>query len=87
MNEKRKAITILIIYIIVSIIFGLSAFKYLAPKFLSANTVIGIYALISIAMSAYMLIIVKRIGSQQGNSTISTAADYSNAAAKPKAKS
>ena len=76
MNEKRKAITILIIYIIVSIIFGLSAFKYLAPKFLSANTVIGIYALISIAMSAYMLIIVKRIGSQQGNSTISTAADY-----------
>ena len=75
MNEKRKAITILIIYIIVSIIFGLSAFKYLAPKFISANTIIGIYALISIAMSAYALVTVRKIGLQQGGS-ISTAADY-----------
>ena len=75
MKEKRKAITILIIYIIVSIVFGLSAFKYLAPKFISANTVIGIYALISIAMSAYALVTVRKIGLQQGGS-ISTAADY-----------
>ena len=75
MNEKRKAITILIIYIIVSIIFGLSAFKYLAPKFISANTIVGIYALISIAMTAYALVTVRKIGLQQGGS-ISTAADY-----------
>ncbi|MBQ4408897.1 MAG: GAF domain-containing protein [Bacteroidales bacterium] len=75
MKEKRKAITILIIYIIVSIVFGLSAFKYLAPKFISANTVIGIYALISIAMTAYALVTVRKIGLQQGGS-ISTAADY-----------
>ena len=75
MNEKRKAITILIIYIIVSIIFGLSAFKYLAPKFISANAIIGIYALISIAMAAYALVTVRKIGLQQGGS-ISTAADY-----------
>jgi putative methionine-R-sulfoxide reductase with GAF domain len=75
MNEKRKAITILIIYIIVSIIFGLSAFKYLAPKFISANAIIGIYALVSIAMTAYALVTVRKIGLQQGGS-ISTAADY-----------
>ncbi len=75
MKETRKAITILIIYIIVSIVFGLSAFKYLAPKFISANTIIGIYALISIAMSAYALVTVRKIGLQQGGS-ISTAADY-----------
>ncbi len=75
MNEKRKAITILIIYIIVSIIFGLSAFKYLAPKFISANTIIGIFALVSIAMTAYALVTVRKIGLQQGSS-ISTAADY-----------
>lgn len=75
MNEKRKAITILIIYIIVSIIFGLSAFKYLAPKFISANTIIGIFALVSIAMTAYALVTVRKIGLQQGGS-ISTAADY-----------
>ena len=75
MKEKRKAITILIIYIIVSIIFGLSAFKYLAPKFISANTIVGIYALISIAMTAYALVTVRKIGLQQGGS-ISTAADY-----------
>ena len=75
MKEKRKAITILIIYIIVSIIFGLSAFKYLAPKFISANTIIGIYALVSIAMTAYALVTVRKIGLQQGGS-ISTAADY-----------
>ena len=75
MKEKRKAITILIIYIIVSTVFGLSAFKYLAPKFISANTVIGIYALISIAMTAYALVTVRKIGLQQGGS-ISTAADY-----------
>ncbi|MBQ5550048.1 MAG: GAF domain-containing protein [Bacteroidales bacterium] len=75
MNEKRKAITILIIYIIVSIIFGLSAFKYLAPKFISANAIIGIYALISIAMAAYALVTVRKISLQQGGS-ISTAADY-----------
>lgn len=75
MNEKRKAITILIIYIIVSIIFGLSAFKYLAPKFISANAIIGIYALVSIAMTAYALVTVRKIGLQQGSS-ISTAADY-----------
>ena len=75
MNEKRKAITILIIYIIVSIIFGLSAFKYLAPKFISANAIIGIYALVSIAMAAYALVTVRKIGLQQGGS-ISTAADY-----------
>ena len=75
MNEKRKAITILIIYIIVSIIFGLSAFKYLAPKFISANTIVGIYALVSIAMTAYALVTVRKIGLQQGGS-ISTAADY-----------
>ena len=75
MNEKRKAITILIIYIIVSIIFGLSAFKYLAPKFISANAIIGIFALVSIAMTAYALVTVRKIGLQQGGS-ISTAADY-----------
>jgi two-component system chemotaxis sensor kinase CheA len=75
MKEKRKAITILVIYIIVSRVFGLSAFKYLAPKFISANTVIGIYALISIAMTAYALVTVRKIGLQQGGS-ISTAADY-----------
>jgi len=75
MNEKRKAITILIIYIIVSIIFGLSAFKYLAPKFISANTIIGIFALVSIAMTAYALVTVRKIGLQQVGS-ISTAADY-----------
>ena len=75
MNEKRKAITILIIYIIVSIIFGLSAFKYLAPKFISANTIIGIFALVSIAMTAYALVTVRKIGLQQGGSR-STAADY-----------
>ena len=75
MNEKRKAITILIIYIIVSIIFGLSAFKYLAPKFISANAIIGIYAIVSIAMTAYALVTVRKIGLQQGGS-ISTAADY-----------
>lgn len=75
MKEKRKAITILIIYIIVSIVFGLSAFKYLAPKFISANTIIGIFALISIAMTAYALVTVRKIGLQQGGS-ISTAADY-----------
>lgn len=75
MNEKRKAITILIIYIIVSIIFGLSAFKYLAPKFISANAIIGIYALVSIAMTAYALVTLRKIGLQQGGS-ISTAADH-----------
>ena len=75
MKEKRKAITILIIYIIVSIVFGLSAFKYLAPKFISANTIIGIFALVSIAMTAYALVTVRKIGLQQGGSR-STAADY-----------
>ena len=76
MNEKRKAITILIIYIIVSIIFGLSAFKYLAPKFISANTIVGIYALISIAMAAYVLVKIKKIVFTQDGTAISTAADY-----------
>ena len=76
MKEKRKAITILIIYIIVSIVFGLSAFKYLAPKFISANTIIGIFALVSIAMTVYALVTVRKIGLQQDGSTISTAADY-----------
>jgi putative methionine-R-sulfoxide reductase with GAF domain len=76
MKERRKAITILIIYIIVSIVFGLSAFKYLAPKFITANAIIGIFAVISIAVSAYVIVTVRKIGFKQGGSTISTADDY-----------
>ncbi|MCR5455628.1 MAG: hypothetical protein K6F33_11635 [Bacteroidales bacterium] len=54
-KKRKKAITILLIYIIVSILFGLSAFKYLAPKFVSIHVIIGVFAIISIAVAMYIL--------------------------------
>ena len=77
MKEKRKVITLLIIYIIVSVVVGLSAFKYLAPKFISAHAIIGIYALVSIVVALYVFSFVKKLGFKVGNGTsIGTAADY-----------
>ncbi len=54
-KKRSKVLTILLIYIIVSILFGLSAFKYLAPKFVSIHVLIGIFAIISIAVAMYIL--------------------------------
>ena len=73
MNANKKVKITLVIYIIISIIFGLSVFKYLAPKFISINTEIGIYAIISIAMAAYVL---TQIGKMQDGRPISTTANY-----------
>lgn len=54
-KKRKKVITILIIYLILSILFGLSSFKYLAPKFISIHILIGIYAIISISVGMYIL--------------------------------
>lgn len=67
-SDNRKKITIvLIIYLIISIVFGLSAFKYLAPKFVSPNILIGVFALLSIAMALFLLNNIKHV-SRQGSS-------------------
>jgi hypothetical protein len=75
MKARRKLTVFLIVYIIISVIVGLSAFKYLAPKFVSANTVIGIYALISIGVALYVISQLKNLIVTTGG-TGSTAADY-----------
>lgn len=54
-KKRSKVIAILIVYIIVSILFGLLAFKYLAPKFISIHAAIGIFAVISLGVAMYML--------------------------------
>ena len=57
---RKQIVVFLVIYVIISIIVGLSAFKYLAPKFISPNTEIGLYALFSIAAAISTYIYTKR---------------------------
>ncbi len=53
-KTKNQSSMMLVAYIIISILAGLSSFKYLAPKFVNPSVVVGIYALISIAFVIYL---------------------------------
>lgn len=76
MKTRRKLTVFLIVYIIISVIVGLSAFKYLAPKFISANTIIGIYALLSVCVALYVISQLKNLIVTTGGTGSTTAADY-----------
>ena len=75
-TDKRKSITVvLILYLIISVLFGLSAFKYLAPKFITPHTEIGIFALLSIAVALYVVFNLKKVAVKHVYSTSDTKQD------------
>ncbi|MCQ2252025.1 MAG: GAF domain-containing protein [Bacteroidales bacterium] len=47
---SRQIIIFLVIYIIISVFVGLSSFKYLQPKFINMNVLMGIYATFNIVV-------------------------------------
>lgn len=63
---RQQIVIFLLVYIAISVLAGMSAFQYLAPKFISVNTEIGIYALFSIMAAIFVYIYTKKRFVQAG---------------------
>lgn len=64
---RRQIIIFLIVYIAISIFVGMSSFKYLQPKFISMNLLMGIYAAFNIVVGISIYLYTRKHFEVAGN--------------------